>query len=62
MFTLFIRRYPMLYRFFSRIREYIDNHSATKGRSRLFQLTVLLIVLIIISFIVFKIKYWHAFR
>lgn len=43
---------------FSRLKEYIDAHEATKGRPKLFQMTVILIVLLIIIFIVFRLKGW----
>ena len=52
----------MLDKLFTRIKEYIDNHTATKDRPRLFQMIVLLIVIIIIAFILSKFKQWSIFN
>ncbi len=48
----------MLKKFFRQLSHFLDNHSATKGRPKVFQFTVLLIVIIIIVFIVARVKEW----
>jgi hypothetical protein len=52
----------MFSKFISRLRKYMDTHEATKGRPKLFQSIVLLIVIVIISFIIAKLKNWGPFN
>lgn len=48
----------MLRKLIAQIREHIDTHEATKGRPKLFQSIVILVVIIILVFIIAKLRNW----
>ena len=55
MFAPFNQLYNLFNKLVSQIAVYIDNHAATKERPKLFQATVLLIVVFISTFLLSRI-------